>query len=299
MLNGSLVALVTPMTDDGSIDYESLGKLLDLHSSSGTAGIVVGATTGEASALSLDEQAELISYSVKHAGDRIPILAGIGANSTHEAVELALMAKESGAVSGLAVTPYYVRPNQRGMIMHFEEVARKTGFPQILYNIPGRTSVDMHDSTILTLARNELIVGLKDATSDLARAAHIIASVPPHFACYSGDDPTSMAYMLMGGHGTISVIANMLPTTIARLCALALEGQVSDARALNAKLIPLYQALSCDTNPIPIKYAMAQANLITDTLRLPLLSLGKDEGAQLLAGLKEASAHIEELSAYF
>ena len=299
MIKGSLVALVTPMIDDGCVDYESLNRLLDIHITSGTAGIVVGATTGEASTFRMDEQADLISHSVKYAGDRIPIIAGIGANSTREAVELATMAKECGAVSGLAVVPYYVRPNQRGMIKHFEEVAHKTSFPQILYNIPSRTSVDMHDSTILTLAKNELIVGLKDATSDFSRAAYIIASAPPHFACYSGDDSTALAYMLMGGYGTISVIANIVPETIARLCKLALEGSVVEARALNARLIPLYKALSSDTNPMPIKYALASANLISNVLRSPLVSLGDAEGDQLLAVLKNSTANIRELSNFF
>lgn len=296
MIKGSLVALVTPMADDASVDYEALNRLLDIHMASGTAGIVVGATTGEASALSMNEQAELVSHSVKYAGDRIPIVAGIGANCTREAVELAAMAKECGAVSGLAVVPYYVRPNQRGMIKHFEEVAHKTSFPQILYNIPGRASVDMHDSTILTLAKNELIVGLKDATSDFSRAAYVIASAPPHFACYSGDDNTALAFMLMGGHGTISVIANIVPETISRLCALALEGSFADARALNASLIPLYRALSSDTNPMPIKYALASANLISNVLRSPLVTLGDAESDQLLAVLKGTAAHVRELS---
>jgi 4-hydroxy-tetrahydrodipicolinate synthase len=299
MIKGSLVALVTPMAADESVDYEALNRLLDLHLASNTAGVVVGATTGEASTLNVSEQTKLISHTVKYAGDRIPVIAGIGANSTYEAIELATMAKECGAVSGLAVTPYYIRPNQRGMIKHFEEVAHKTSFPQILYNIPSRTSVDMHDSTILKLAENELIVGLKDATSDFSRAAHVIASAPPHFACYSGDDPTALAYMLMGGHGTISVVANIIPETIAQLCTLALDNRVVEARVLNASLIPLYDALSCDTNPMPIKHALASANLVSSVLRSPLVSLDGAQGNQLIATLKNLASDVKELSNFF
>lgn len=296
MLVGSLVALVTPMYQDGSVDYGRFDQLLRLHMASDTAAVVIAGTTGEAATLTIGEHAQLISAAVDICGARLPVVAGIGANSTSEAIDLAAMAKASGAYASLTVAPYYVRPNQSGMIAHFEAVACATSFPQILYNIPGRTGTDMHDSTILTLARNPHIVGLKDATSDLARAAEIISAAPPHFACYSGDDATALAYMLLGGHGTISVAANIVPQAIARLCQFALSGKVEAARSLNKSLLAIYRALSLDSNPIPVKYALASFKLIENVLRLPMVSLSEEHGAQLRSAFEGAVDHLDEIS---
>lgn len=298
MIKGSIVALVTPMNANGDIDYSALNNLLRMQIESGTAAIVIGGTTGEASTLSMNEQAELISAAVRFCAGKIDVIAGIGANSTSEAIDLAQMAKASGAKSGLAVVPYYVRPNQLGMVKHFEAVAQATSFPQILYNIPSRTSADMHDSTILELAQNPLMIGLKDATMDMARAASFIASAPANFACYAGDDSTALAYMLLGGHGVISAAANIVPVTIARMCAFALNGNLEEARKLNTLLIPMYKALSLDSNPIPVKYAMSYLKLASNALRLPLVALDEQRSAQVAATIKSAAKDLHELSHY-
>lgn len=296
MIRGSIVALVTPMQSNGNVDYSALDNLLRMHIECGTAAVVIGGTTGEASTLSVKEQADVISAAVQFCDGKIGVVAGIGANSTSEAIDLAHMAKASGAQSGLAVVPYYVRPNQLGMVKHFEAVAQATAFPQILYNIPGRTGADMQDSTILELAQNPLMIGLKDATSDMARAASFIAAAPPHFACYSGDDATTLAYMLLGGHGTISVAANILPGTIAKMCTFALNGDVEEARQLNTLLIPIYKALSLDTNPIPVKYATSYLKLTSKTLRLPLVTMDEQLAAQMIATMKDSAKELQELS---
>lgn len=296
IIRGSIVALVTPMNPDGSIDYSAFNNLLRMQIESGTAAVVIGGTTGEASTLSMTEQADVISAAVRFCAGKIDVIAGIGANSTSEAIDLAQMAKASGAHSGLAVVPYYVRPNQLGIAKHFEAVAQATSFPQILYNIPGRTGADMQDSTILELAQNPLMIGLKDATSDMARAASFIASAPENFGCYSGDDSTTLAYMLLGGHGTISVVANMLPGTVAKMCAFALNGNLDEARKLNTLLIPIYKALSLDTNPIPIKYAMSYLKLVSNALRLPLVTLDEQCSAQMVTTIKNTAKGLQELS---
>jgi 4-hydroxy-tetrahydrodipicolinate synthase len=284
------------MRANGEVDYAALEQLLQLHIASGTAAVVIGGTTGEGSAMSADELAETITAAVKVCVGRIGVIAGIGANSTSEAIARASMAKECGAQAGMAVAPYYVRPNQLGLVRHFEAVAQATALPQILYNIPGRTAVDMHDSTILALAANPLFVGIKDATADLARAARIISAAPSHFACYSGDDATALAFMLLGGQGSISVAANILPRSIAQLCAMALAGQVADARALNARLLPVYQALALDSNPIPIKYAMSYVRMMEGALRLPLVELDSQRGDQLIAAFRDAAPYVGEIA---
>lgn len=286
MITGSLVALVTPMHTDFEVNYDALRLIVDLHCCAGTSAIVVAGTTGEATTLDVKEQAGLISFVAEVCKGRIPVVAGVGANSTKEAIELSAMAKDSGAVAGLAVVPYYVKPNQAGMIRHFEAVARATSFPQILYNIPSRTSVDMRNETVLHLAQDTLIIGIKDATSDFARAAELMAAAPPHFAFYSGDDATTLPYILLGGHGTISVAANVVPGLMARMCERARAGDLPAARTQNARLLPLYDALAVDTNPIPVKYALATLGFMADALRLPLVSLDPSRRAIVDAALE-------------
>ncbi|HWX11825.1 MAG TPA: 4-hydroxy-tetrahydrodipicolinate synthase [Trinickia sp.] len=296
MVKGSLVALVTPMSDAGKIDYKALAEIIEQHAAAGTAALVVAGTTGESATMSAPEQAHLIRYVVDHCGGRMPVIAGTGANSTREAVELARVARDAGASSGLSVVPYYVRPNQEGMRRHFETVAVETDFPQILYNIPSRVGADLHDATVVALAQDPRIIGLKDATSDLARAARLFEQLPLGFGCYSGDDATTLAYMLLGGHGTISVAANVAPRAIARLCALALDGDAKAARALNAHLLPLYEALSIDTNPIPVKYMMARLGWMPDGIRLPLVPLAADKRAGVDAILAQLAQWCDDMA---
>jgi 4-hydroxy-tetrahydrodipicolinate synthase len=286
-IKGSLVALVTPMSRSGHIDREAVAAIVDRQLRAGTAAIVVAGTTGEAATLSVKEQSQLITDIVDLCRGKIPVVAGIGANSTHEAIELASMARDSGAACGLSVVPYYVRPNQDGMVRHFEAIARAAGLPQILYNIPSRTGADMNDQTVAALAMDPLVIGIKDATGDMARASRLVAMVPPGFSCYSGDDSTSLAYMLLGGHGTISVAANVVPGTIASLCAFALGNDILTARALNTRLLPLYRALSVDTNPMPVKYALVCLRMIEEGIRLPLVSLAEDKRAEVDAVIEE------------
>jgi 4-hydroxy-tetrahydrodipicolinate synthase len=287
VLQGSLVALVTPMLSTGHIDYAALTRIIDMHVLAGTAALVIAGTTGESATLSIHEYRQLIEYAVAHCKGKLPVVAGVGANSTQEAIELSRTARDAGAVSGLSVVPYYVCPNQDGMRRHFESIAVETDFPQILYNIPSRVGADMRNGTIAALAQDPRIVGIKDATGDLARAVRLFAQVPPGFGCYSGDDATTLAYILLGGHGTISVAANVTPRAMARLCTLALEGDAKAARALNEKLLPLYEALSLDTNPIPIKYMTARLGWTPDGIRLPLVPLAADKRARVDAILKQ------------
>ncbi|HEX7932145.1 MAG TPA: 4-hydroxy-tetrahydrodipicolinate synthase [Paraburkholderia sp.] len=296
VLKGSLVALVTPMSSTGQIDYDALTEIIEQHAQAGTAALVVAGTTGESATISAQEQARLIQYVVERCHGRMPVVAGMGANSTHEAVELALTARDAGAVSGLSVVPYYVRPNQDGMRRHFETVALETDFPQILYNIPARVGADMHDTTVVALAQDPRIVGIKDATSDMARAARLFEQLPSRFGCYSGDDATTLAYMMLGGHGTISVAANVAPRAMAQLCALALNGQAKSARQLNAKLLPLYEALSIDTNPIPVKHMMAQLGWTSDGIRLPLVPLAEDKRARVDAILAQLAKWCNDVA---
>ncbi|PCE30850.1 4-hydroxy-tetrahydrodipicolinate synthase [Burkholderia ubonensis] len=296
VVQGSLVALATPMSGAGQIDYEALAEIIEQHVAAGTAALVVAGTTGESATMSAQEQAHLVQHVVDRCRGRMPVVAGVGANSTHEAIELSQMARDAGASSGLSVVPYYVRPNQEGMRRHFETVAVATDFPQILYNIPSRTGADMHDATVVALAKDPRIVGIKDATSDLARAARLFEQLPPGFGCYSGDDATTLAYMLLGGHGTISVAANVAPRAMARLCSLALDGEVGAARALNAKLLPLYEALSIDTNPIPVKYMLARLGWMPDGIRLPLVPLAADKRARVDAILAELAQWCDDVA---
>jgi 4-hydroxy-tetrahydrodipicolinate synthase len=286
MIKGSLVAIVTPMHRDGSLDLPRMESLIAMHHREGTAAVVVLGTTGESPTLEDDEYERLIAASVELAKGKLPLLAGIGANSTKHAVHLAKIAQRAGAVAGLSVVPYYNKPTQQGMYRHFAAVAEETGFPQIVYNIPGRTSCDMTNETILRLAENRAIIGIKDATSHMGRAAELAAHAPAHFALYAGDDDSALAFMLVGGHGTISVAANVAPRLVSELCQAAVAGDVARARALNTRLLPIYKMITLQTNPIPIKFAMAQLGLIEEGIRLPMTWLEEPHHAAVKAALR-------------
>jgi 4-hydroxy-tetrahydrodipicolinate synthase len=288
MITGSIVALVTPMHADGSVDWPALGRLLDLHLASGTAAIGAVGTTGESATLNVSEHCEVIKYCVSHSAGRIPVVAGTGANSTREAIELTAAAAEAGADACLLVTPYYNRPTQRGLYEHFKAVNDAVAVPQILYNVPGRTAVDMSNDTVLRLAQLDNIIGLKDATGDLQRGRELLQRCDKDFAVYSGDDPTAMELILAGGKGNISVTANVAPALMAQLCALALAGKREEAAAIDARLRPLNEALFLESNPIPVKWALCRRGLIGEGIRLPMTPLDERYHAQVLSALEAA-----------
>ena len=289
MITGSIVALVTPMDTDGSVDWDALDRLLDLHIEAGTGAIGAVGTTGESATLSVPEHCEVIKHCVDYVAGRLPILAGTGANATWEAIELTRAAAEAGADACLLVTPYYNRPTQRGLYEHFKAVAEAVDVPQVLYNVPGRTAVDMHNDTVEQLAALDNIVGIKDATGDLDRGRDLIARCSEQIAIYSGDDPTAMELILAGGKGNISVTANVAPQQMARLCELAAGGDRAGASAINDSLTPLNQALFLEANPIPVKWALQQQGLINAGIRLPLTPLDAQYHDQVSAALKAAS----------
>ncbi len=288
MITGSIVALVTPMHADGSLDWESLERLLDMHIAAGTSAIGAVGTTGESATLSVPEHLEVIKHCVKYVGGRIPVIAGTGANSTREAIELTTSAARNGADACLLVTPYYNRPTQRGLYEHYKAVAAAVAIPQILYNVPGRTAVDMDNDTVVRLAELDNIVGIKDATGDLSRVPDFKARCPAGFAIYSGDDPTAMELMLAGGHGNISVTANIAPRQLAQLCRLALGKDRQGAALINEGLSGVNRALFLEANPIPVKWAMQQRGLLEAGIRLPLTPLDERYHAQVLAALEAA-----------
>jgi 4-hydroxy-tetrahydrodipicolinate synthase len=288
MITGSIVALVTPMHVDGSVDWSALERLLDLHLAAGTCAIGAVGTTGESATLSVPEHCEVIKHCVSYIAGRIPIVAGTGANSTWEAIKLTEAAAKAGADACLLVTPYYNRPTQLGLYEHFKAVAEAVDVPQILYNVPGRTAVDMDNDTVVRLAEFERIVGIKDATGDLARGYDLIERCGATLAIYSGDDPTAMELMLAGGHGNISVTANVAPMLMADMCRFALAGDRSAADAINHKLAPLNEALFLEANPIPVKWAMEQRQLIGKGIRLPMTRLAEQYHAQVLAAMEVA-----------
>lgn len=273
MITGSLVALVTPMFEDGSIDWDSYKSLINWHVAQGTHGIVAVGTTGESPTVDVEEHGELIRVAVQTAAGRIPVIAGTGGNSTTEAVELTAHARKVGANATLQVVPYYNKPTQEGMYQHFRKVAESVDLPVILYNVPGRTVADMSNDTVLRLAQVPGIVGIKDATGDLHRGAWLIRGAPADFAVYSGDDPTAVHLMMMGGKGNISVTANVAPAQMAQLCTLAMAGKVREANALNMTLLPLHRDLFCQANPIPVKWALAEMRKMPAGIRLPLVGL--------------------------
>jgi len=288
MIQGSIVAIVTPMHTDGSLDLPGLRKLIDWHISEGTDGIVIVGTTGESPTVSVDEHCELIKIAVEHTAKRIPIIAGTGGNSTAEAIELTRYAKSVGADASLLVVPYYNRPTQEGMYLHFKKIAEAVDLPAILYNVPGRTVADMTNETILRLAQVPGIVGVKDATGNIGRGSDLLRLAPRSFAVYSGDDPTAIALMLLGGRGNISVTANIAPRAMHELCVAAMNGKIAEAIALNNKLLPLHNKLFVEPNPVPVKWAMAEMGLIPSGLRLPLAPLGTEYQETVRAALRES-----------
>ena len=273
MITGSIVAIVTPMHEDGSLDLASYRKLIDWHIAEGTAAIVAVGTTGESPTVDVDEHHELIRVAVEQCAGRVPVIAGAGGNSTREAVELTRYLASVGAAATLQVVPYYNRPTQEGMYRHFRAVAEAVDLPQILYNVPGRTVADLSNDTILRLAQVPGIVGLKDATGDMPRAADLLARLPEPFAVYSGNDDSALALMAVGGHGVISVTANVAPGPMARLCAAALAGDFAAARAINRQLMALHMKLFVEANPIPVKWALAEMGRMPAGIRLPLTPL--------------------------
>jgi 4-hydroxy-tetrahydrodipicolinate synthase len=280
-LTGSIVALVTPMQDDGSVDYPALRKLIDWHITEGTDCIGVVGTTGESPTVNVEEHCEIIRVSVEQAAGRVPVMAGCGANSTSEAIELARFAKKVGADSQLQVVPYYNKPTQEGQYLHFKAIAEAVDLPVILYNVPGRSVADMAHDTVMRLAQVPGIVGIKEATGNIERAQWLIKEAPKGFAIYSGDDPTAVALMLCGGHGNVSVTANVAPRLMHELCVAAIAGNVRRAMEIQFQLLPLHKALFVESNPIPVKWAVSRMGLCKDALRLPLTVLTQDNRPML------------------
>jgi 4-hydroxy-tetrahydrodipicolinate synthase len=272
-IRGSIVALATPMHEDGSVDYPCLRRLIDWHIAEGTDCIGVVGTTGESPTVTVDEHCEIIRVSVEQAAARVPIMAGCGANSTAEAIELTRFAKKVGANCQLQVVPYYNKPTQEGQYLHFKAIAEAVDLPMVLYNVPGRSVADMAHDTVLRLAQVPGIVGIKEATGNIDRAQWLIREAPAGFSIYSGDDPTAVALMLCGGHGNVSVTANVAPRLMHELCVAAIAGDRQRAMALQFKLLPLHKHLFVEANPIPVKWAMARMNLCGGTLRLPMTPL--------------------------
>ena len=288
MIQGSIVAIVTPMHPDGGLDLPGLRKLIDWHIAEGTDGIVIVGTTGESPTVSVEEHCELIKIAVEHTAKRIPIIAGTGGNSTAEAIELTRYAQSVGADASLLVVPYYNRPTQEGMYQHFRKIAEAVDMPAILYNVPGRTVADMANETILRLAQVPGIVGVKDATGNIARGSDLIRLAPKSFAVYSGDDPTAMALMFCGAKGNISVTANVAPKGMHELCAAAMRGDVAQAVAINNKLLPLHNKLFTEPNPVPVKWALNQMGMIESGIRLPLVTLSEQHHETVRAALRES-----------
>ena len=289
-ITGSIVALVTPMKADGSVDYDALRRLIDWHVAEGTACVGVVGTTGESPTVTVDEHCEIIRIAVEHAAGRIPIMAGAGANSTAEALELTRFAKKVGADCTLQVVPYYNKPTQEGIYRHFRAIAEGVDLPVVLYNVPGRTVADMQHDTVLRLAQVPGIVGIKEATGNIDRAAWLIKQAPSGFSIYSGDDPTAIGLMLLGGHGNVSVTANVAPRAMAELCAAAMAGEGRRAAAIHLKLLALHRQLFVEANPIPVKWALARMGRIGPALRLPLVPLSDAHHAAVEAALREAGA---------
>jgi len=292
MIAGSMVALVTPMDAQGRLDWDSLGKLVDFHLEKGTHAIVAVGTTGESATLSVEEHIQVIEFVVKRVAGRIPVIAGTGANSTSEAVHLTQNAKNAGADACLLVVPYYNKPTQEGLYQHFKHIAEAVDIPQILYNVPGRTSCDMQAETVIRLSTVPNIIGIKEATGDLDRAKAIVDGVSKDFIVLSGDDPTAVELILLGGKGNISVTANVAPREMADLCEAALEGNAEKARAINEKLMPLHKDLFCEANPIPVKYALVEMGLMQQGSRLPLTWLSEGCHEKVRTALRQSGVLV-------
>jgi 4-hydroxy-tetrahydrodipicolinate synthase len=289
MLSGSLVAIATPMHAGGALDLPGLCKLIDFHVANGTSGIVVVGTTGESPTVDFDEHCLLVKTAVEHAKGRVPVIAGTGSNSTAEAIAQTEYAKKVGASYGLSVVPYYNKPTQEGLYLHFKTISEKVGLPLIVYNVPLRTMADLSNDTVLRLAELPGIVGIKDATSDLVRHVDLMRRMPKtkSFAFLSGNDDTALAYMLLGGNGVISVTANVAPRAMSTMCDAALSGRLEEARSINAKLMPLHAKLFVEANPIPVKWALAEMGLVEGALRLPLTPLAASYHDAVRTALRE------------
>jgi 4-hydroxy-tetrahydrodipicolinate synthase len=285
---GSIVALVTPLHEDGSVDYDALRRLIDWHIAEGTDCIGVVGTTGESPTVSVEEHCEIIRVSVEHARGRAPIMAGTGGNSTREAIELSRFAKEVGADCTLSVVPYYNKPSQDGIYAHFKAIAEAVDVPMVLYNVPGRTVADMLPETTLKLAQVPGVIGIKEATGNIERACQLIKHAPKGFSIYSGDDPTAIALMLLGGHGNVSVTANVAPRAMHELCKAALAGQVREATAIHLKLLSLHKNLFVESSPTPTKWALSRLGRCGPTVRLPILPLSTAGQSAVEQALREA-----------
>lgn len=288
MLKGSLVALITPMNQDGSINYEQLHDLIDWHIENGTDGIVAVGTTGESATLPVEEHLAVIEATVKHVSKRIPVIAGTGANNTVEAIALSKAAEQAGADYTLSVVPYYNKPSQEGIYQHFKAIAEATSIPMIIYNVPGRTVVSMSNDTILRLAEIPNIVGVKEANGKIGSNIELINSVPEGFAVLSGDDPTGLPFMLCGGHGVVTVAANVAPKLFADMCRAALEGDIATARRLNEQLIPIYNTMFCEPSPAAPKWGLSLLGKCEPHVRLPLVALTEDGQAKVRAALEKS-----------
>jgi 4-hydroxy-tetrahydrodipicolinate synthase len=295
MITGSLVAIVTPMHEDGRLDVGRFRQLIDWHVAEGTDAIVVVGTTGESPTVDFDEHKELIRLGVQHSHGRIPVIAGTGGNSTAEAIELTESAKKAGATACLSVVPYYNKPTQEGLYRHFRKIAETVDLPMIMYNVPGRTVADLANDTTLRLAQVSGIIGIKDATANIERGTDLIKRAPRNFAIYSGDDATALALILLGGHGVISVTANVAPKLMHQMCAGALVGNVAKARELNLRLLALHQRLFVEANPIPVKWALAEMGMIEGGLRLPMSPLSEKFHQTVREALHEAGIALPGL----
>jgi len=293
MIKGSIVAIVTPMFEDGSLDKDGLRKLIDWHVDEGTDGIVIVGTTGESATVTPEEHVELIKLTVDHVAGRIPVIAGSGGNSTAEAISLTRAAKEVGADASLQVVPYYNRPTQEGMYRHFKAIAEAVDLPIILYNVPGRTVADMSNETIARLAPIANIVGVKDATGNIGRGIELLRMVDESFAVYSGDDPTAMALMFCGGAGNISVTANVAPRAMHELCVAAMAGDIARAVEINNRVLDLHAKLFVEPNPVPVKWALAEMGMMPSGLRLPLAPLSTPFHDTVRSALRAAGLALQ------
>ncbi|HFC8471189.1 TPA: 4-hydroxy-tetrahydrodipicolinate synthase [Neisseria subflava] len=288
MLKGSLVALITPMNQDGSINYEQLHDLIDWHIENGTDGIVAVGTTGESATLPVEEHLAVIEATVKHVNKRVPVIAGTGANNTVEAIALSKAAEQAGADYTLSVVPYYNKPSQEGIYQHFKAIAEATSIPMVIYNVPGRTVVSMSNDTILRLAEIPNIVGVKEASGNIGNNIELINSVPEGFVVLSGDDPTGLPFMLCGGHGVVTVAANVAPKLFADMCRTALEGDIATARRLNEQLIPIYNTMFCEPSPAAPKWGLSLLGKCEPHVRLPLVALTEAGQAKVRAALEKS-----------
>ena len=291
MFKGSLVAIVTPMDEAGGLDLERFRSLLDFHIDQGTDGVVVVGTTGESPTVDFDEHHLLMRTAVDHVAGRIQVIAGTGANSTREAIDLSIYAKDSGVDACLSVAPYYNKPTQEGLYQHFRAIAEAVEIPHILYNVPSRTVADIHNNTALRLAQIPNIIGIKDATGDIGRGSDLLIRAPSGFSIYSGDDVSALALLLLGSDGVISVTANVAPRMMHEMCVAAFSGNLNTARALNNRLLRLHLDLFIEANPIPVKWAVAQMSLIGSGIRLPLTPLSAQHHQLIREAMQSANIH--------